>query len=39
MNNILTYNVRGLNMVWKQIEVARFKASHNIAFLASSNLT
>ena len=31
MNNILTWNVRGLNKARKQIEVARFISSHNIS--------
>lgn len=31
MNNILAWNVRGLNKASKQEEVARFISSHNIS--------
>ena len=30
MNNILTWNVRGLNKISKQTKVARFISNHNI---------
>ena len=30
MNNILTWNVRGLNKISKQMKVARFISNHNI---------
>ena len=34
MNSILTWNVRGLNKVSKQTEVARFIANHNVSLLS-----